>query len=119
MVPFHKVLGPVVRLPVSKTASSSFEIIPRNTRLAVAPSSKAFPLGEPWYSSKGNKGASLRVSFLGAYRPSLSSANVAFGRSIASYQRRAYSTKNHWVRRRNSLGCTGCDCVCRAFPCSH
>lgn len=96
MVPFHKVLGPVVRLPVSKTASSSFEIIPRNTRLAVAPSSKAFPLGEPWYSSKGNKGASLRVSFLGAYRPSLSSANVAFGRSIASYQRRAYSTKNHW-----------------------
>lgn len=110
MVPFRKVLGPVVRVPVSKTASSSFEIVPRNTRLSVAPSSKAFPhlpdsYGEPWYSSKGNKGASLRVSFLGAYRSSLSSANVAFGRSIASYQRRAYSTKSHWVRRRNSLGC--------------
>lgn len=103
MVPFHKVLGPMVRLPISKTTSSSFEIIPRNTRLTVAPAGKTYSrrpdtYGEPWYSSKGSKGASLRVSFLGAYRPAYStSANIAFGKSIAPFQRRAYSTRNHWV----------------------
>lgn len=107
MVPLHKVLGPCVRHPIYKTTSTtSSEILSRNPRLRAAAQLKTLPIrsdtyGEPWYSGKGSKGASLRVSLLGANRPrslGLIGFSTASGRSMAVSQCRSYITQNHWVR---------------------
>lgn len=72
MVPLHKVLATRGgRIPTRK---SNLALLLRESHEAlqakkiVKPQTRP-PFYEPWYADKGNKGASLRVSLLGANRP--------------------------------------------------
>ncbi|XP_064108024.1 delta-1-pyrroline-5-carboxylate synthase-like [Macrobrachium nipponense] len=103
MVPLHTVLGPRgSSIPVRKTTLSLLlrenRLQARNTQKTTADPPGRPPFCEPWYANKGNKGASLRVSLLGANRPRslglTGQSKLAVAKPLHSTSVREISTKS-------------------------
>lgn len=103
MVPLHTVLGPRgTSVPVRKTTLSLLlrenRLQTYNTKKTTADPPSRPPFCEPWYANKGNKGASLRVSLLGANRPRslglTGQSKLAVAKPLHSTSIREISTKS-------------------------
>ncbi|KAK7070734.1 hypothetical protein SK128_004088 [Halocaridina rubra] len=94
MVPLYKVLaprgnqGPIRKSTVSLLVKENRQALQYNKKQVPT---KRNPFTEPWYAQKGNKGASLRVSLLGANK---FRSMGAIASSVQANRARSMSTKS-------------------------